>query len=54
MENKKWEEWMDIPEFPEKQKRLKKFMDSVISATTKEILNASGLTEREFIYLNSL
>ena len=50
----KWEKWMDIPELPEKQKRLKRFMDSVNSATTKEILNATGFVEREFIYSNSL
>ena len=50
----KWEDWMDIPELPEKQKRLKSFMDTVNSATTKEILNATGFTEREFIYSNSL
>ena len=57
MENKKfdkWEDWMDIPKFTELQKRLKNFMDSVNSATTQEILNATGFTEREFIYSNGL
>tara|TARA_Y100000287_G_C14109672_1_gene299415 strand:+ start:80 stop:415 length:336 start_codon:yes stop_codon:yes gene_type:complete len=46
---------MDIPELPEKQRRLKEYM--IINpngATIKEIMLASGFTEEEFLFSNNL
>ena len=50
----KWEEWMDIPDFPMKQKLLKIYMDNQVKSTTEDILKATGFTERELNYSNNL
>ena len=50
----KWEDWMDIPDFPMKQKLLKIYMDNQVRSKTENILKATGFTERELIYSNDL